>query len=200
MRCLICFQEIKIRGLHSLFFNAPICQSCFLKLNRRPKNIILPNARVHSFFPYQDDIISLIYQFKGCYDIALAPIFFAYDSFFLKIKYKDYILVAAPSTESSNIERGFLHVEEMFSFFDRPFCRMLRKDVDFKQADLHKEEREMMVKNISRCLDPPLENKKVLLVDDIITTGSTISRCVDLINELHPKKIEVVTLAYGVQK
>ena len=200
MRCLICFNDIEIRGIHSLFFNAPICQSCFLKLNRRPKNIFLPNGVVHSFFPYQDDIVSLIYQFKGCNDIALAPVFLAYDNFFLKLKYHDYVLVAAPSTELSNEERGFLHVEEMFNFFHKPFCRMLKKSTDFKQADLHKDERKKAAKNIIRCLDPPLENKKVLLVDDIVTTGSTLSRCIDLINELHPKKIEVVTVAYTLAK
>ncbi len=200
MRCLICFNEIKKQGIHSLFFNAPICQSCFLKLNRNPKDIPIEKGCVHAYFPYEDQIVSLIYQLKGCKDIALAPVFFAYDAFFLKIKYRDYVLVCAPSTEESNKERGFLHVEEIFSFFNKPFCRCLIKQKDFKQSSLNKKERKEAVKDIIRCLDPPLENKKVLLLDDIVTTGSTLSRCVELLDELHPKKIEIVTLAYTMPK
>ena len=42
--------------------------------------------------------------------------------------------------------------------------------------------------------------KKILIVDDILTTGSTIKRAIKLIKELKPKCIKVVTIAYKVNE
>ena len=57
-----------------------------------------------------------------------------------------------------------------------------------------------MSKNIVRTSDKLLSDKSILLVDDIITTGSTISRAIDLIKELKPKRLRVLTIAYKVNE
>ena len=42
---------------------------------------------------------------------------------------------------------------------------------------------------------PDLFNKKILLVDDVYTTGSTMKAAIDLVKQLHPKKIKVLVIS-----
>lgn len=64
-----------------------------------------------------------------------------------------------------------------------------------------KEEREevmfktYMAKNGNLRLDPV---KKVILIDDVITTGSTISGCLRILEDIIPNRISVVTLAIAI--
>ena len=44
------------------------------------------------------------------------------------------------------------------------------------------------------------EDSKVLLVDDILTTGSTLFSCLQLIKKLHPKKIQILVVAKTKKK
>ena len=40
-----------------------------------------------------------------------------------------------------------------------------------------------------------LEDKKILLIDDIYTTGSTVNECCKTLSEAKPEKIGVLVLA-----
>lgn len=43
-----------------------------------------------------------------------------------------------------------------------------------------------------------IKGKHILLVDDIITTGSTLETCVEVLMQANPSKISLVTMAYTV--
>lgn len=193
--CLICFNEIIPRGIYSFFFKPKICYACFKKLKRKPHIKKVNNYKVYSLYPYQDNIVSLIYQLKGCNDYALAPAFLSYDWIFLKILFFDYIIIPVPSFIDHDKIRGFNHVEAIFSFLNLPI-KILFKTKDYKQASLLKKEREVESLNIDIIYDKTLKNKKLLLVDDVITTGSTIKRCLSLLKTLNPKSVKIITIAY----
>lgn len=54
------------------------------------------------------------------------------------------------------------------------------------------------VENIFRLKDPvELEHKHVLLVDDVITTGSTLEACAHAILEVEGTRVSVATLAFA---
>ena len=74
-------------------------------------------------------------------------------------------------------------------------CLLKIKDV-IEQSKLDKEERKMNIKNVYICKHKEkLEGKKVLLVDDIYTTGSTVNECSKVLKEANVKKIGVLTIA-----
>lgn len=47
---------------------------------------------------------------------------------------------------------------------------------------------------IIKDLDEPLDGKNVIIVEDIIDSGNTLSRLVDLLNQRNPKSLRICTL------
>lgn len=69
------------------------------------------------------------------------------------------------------------------------------------QAGLNKEQRLKNIKN-SFSINPKLalkiKGKKILLIDDVITTGATIAECCTVLQKAKPEKIFVLSLAKRV--
>ena len=148
-----------------------------------------------AIYNYDENIKSLLYQFKGCHDYELDPVFLYRYAFELSIMYHNYVIVPIPSYQEEDEKRGFNHVREIFSLLNLKMMDILVKTANVKQADLSKEER----KNISKYLkvkeNVDLSGKKVLIVDDVFTTGGTMSAAINLIKGLHPKKIKVLVMS-----
>ena len=69
------------------------------------------------------------------------------------------------------------------------------------QAGLKKDERLKNIKNtfeLNPKFKEELKGKKILLIDDVITTGATISECCKILRSAKPAKIFVLTLAKRV--
>ena len=64
------------------------------------------------------------------------------------------------------------------------------------QSTLNKTERELNVKGAYDVLNKlTIKNKKVLLVDDIYTTGNTVNECSRMLKKNGTKRIGVLTIA-----
>lgn len=145
-------------------------------------------------YHYSDKIKEVLYQFKGCFDYELANTFFDYFRIFLHFKYRGYIIVPAPSNAEADKTRGFNHVVEMFRCLKLPIEQCIKKTKNIKQADLSAHERQN-IKNYLEIEDVNLSNKKVLIVDDVYTTGSTIKAMIDLLKTKNPKRIKVLVMS-----
>lgn len=198
--CLICFKEYNNHSFASFIYKPCICIDCFLKLKRKIKKQKILNVDVISYFPYHDEIISLLYQLKGCNDISIAKVFLSYDNINIHFKYLNYFLIPVPSYKKRDEIRGFNHVEEIFKSVNLPFIKCLYKTIDYKQSSLHKKQREKYAKYIDIIDGDKIKNKNILLIDDVITTGSTIKRCIELLLKYNPKKIKVITICYGTKR
>lgn len=196
--CLICMKKFAHHGLYSFVFNVKICNDCFLKMERKVLKRKINGISITSFYPYNSFMSSLIYSFKGCYDIMLSECFLTYEIKILRLLYKGYYIIPVPSSKESDDLRGFNHVEEIFKPLKLPFLKILIKTKNYKQSSLNAIQRTQSVSYIERISNELLTDKNILLVDDIITTGSTIKRSIELIQELKPKKLKVVTIAYKV--
>ena len=74
-------------------------------------------------------------------------------------------------------------------------CLVKTKNI-IEQSKLNKEERSHNIQNVYELKNVHLiQNKKILLVDDIYTTGSTVNECSKTLNQGNPEKIGVITLA-----
>lgn len=74
-------------------------------------------------------------------------------------------------------------------------CLFKAKDV-IEQSKLTKEQRVENIKDVYFLTnESKIENRKILLLDDIYTTGSTVNECCRMIKKTNPKKIGVLVLA-----
>lgn len=148
-----------------------------------------------TIFSYGDKVKSLLYQFKGCGDIELANVFFGYPSIWLRVKYRGYHLVLAPSSKSHDEARGFNQVAEMVKCLHKPVIDCLEKRGESKQSDLSAEERKRVGRSLFWKKGASVKGKKILLVDDVFTTGSTARACLDLIKRHGARKIRLLVMA-----
>ena len=123
------------------------------------------------------------------------------EKFFQIIKSYDTIIPVPISKKRKN-ERGynqsFLIAKEIAKYTGLNCdnkCLFKTKNI-IEQSKLNKEERARNIQGvyaIKNC--EKLHNKKILLVDDIYTTGSTVKECCRILQGANPKKIGVFTIA-----
>ena len=74
-------------------------------------------------------------------------------------------------------------------------CLFKTKNI-IEQSKLNKEERQKNVLGVYELKNKQLlENKKILLFDDIYTTGSTVNECSKILKETNPREIGVLVIA-----
>jgi competence protein ComFC len=178
----------------------PICGHCFSEMKANEELFKLDGFEVRCLYEYTEKIRSLLYQLKGCNDIELAPIFLANQGWILKILYHGYTIVPAPSFKEKDEERGFNHVVEMFKVLGLPFLFPLFKMDDVKQADLNYEERQKIGSHLIYDNKVSVMDKKILFVDDLVTTGATAKACCHLLKEHGAKKIQVLAMGHTARE
>lgn len=193
--CKICFKKFE-----SINHKAEICQNCYDKFECIYENWKICNIDILAIYRYNNFFKSLLYQFKGCYDIELRNVFLEKQLPFLKMKYFGYYIVCIPSSLEDDKKRGFNHVEEIFKLLNLNHINVLRKKFAFKQSDLPKKEREKIIDKLEVIDGFKIKDKKILLVDDVLTTGSSIKSAIRLITKYHPKDIKVLVLAHNCRK
>ena len=193
--CKICFKPIEQSTFHSLLFKGPtICHDCLLSLGPVLQTFYCDDVECFHLYFYNSKVQEILYQFKGCKDYELMSIFLEYYLPYLKLKFYGYEMIPAPSSKESDEERGFNHVEEIFKNLNLKMNKCIHKTKQVKQADLTTKQREKIGKYLV-IDDVDLRDKKILLVDDVYTTGSTIKSMIKLVKEKGAKKIKVLLMS-----
>ena len=113
------------------------------------------------------------------------------------------IIIPVPIHNKRRKERGYNQTEliarEIAKKAELEYINILEKCKNtIPQSTLSKEERIENSKDIYRTKEPSkqkIKDKKVLIFDDIYTTGSTVNECAKVIKTLQPYKIGILTIA-----
>ena len=143
---------------------------------------------------YNNFIKEIIYKYKGLYDIELKNIFTEYFKDLILDKYQGYALAFAPSSLEDDNIRGFNHVKEMFSFWHNKKIDCFYKKNQVKQSSRNHEERKQIANEIGINVESLIGVKKLLIVDDILTTGNTLKTCINLVRQHYNIKIKLLTI------
>lgn len=145
---------------------------------------------------------SLIYRYKGCYDLSLAQVFLHSELLYLKRKFKSYVIVYPPSTKIEEEKRTFSHIPKIVEDLHLPILHLFEKSDDYKQASQSLAHRQEIKNHIFLHKKMNLNDKKVLIVDDIISSGNTIRTVVHLLqtNYSKIKKIEILIICYNMHE
>ena len=117
----------------------------------------------------------------------------------LFIKYQGYTICYAPSFELSDKERGFNHVEVIFSSLKNKKIKLFYKNKDYKQSDQSFKNRDKINSVIELKKDNLKGLKKVLIVDDVLTSGNTLYTCASLLHKEGIKDIKLLTISKVVE-
>lgn len=187
--CLNCLNEYHEASWSDLYYPEGLCPSCYSKFKPRLEGFAFKGHKAYALYEYNEFFKTALYRFKGCSDLALAPVFLCKSALFLRLFFNGFTLVPAPSHEEDDRERGFNHVEEIFRFLRLPMAKVLRKTERVKQAGSRIEVRKEVGKRLSIVGGEALRGKKVLFVDDVFTTGSTADAAGRLILSQKPKSL-----------
>jgi ComF family protein len=197
--CKLCFERIHLNGINSLFNNRMICQKCYNGFDLINKKEYINGIEVRYLYYYNDFLKKVIYQFKGCFDIELKDVFLDRLKYILRLIYKGYLLVPVPSYFESDNKRGFNHVEEIFSCLSNKKVKLFIKNENYKQSEKSFSERKNISQYISLNKENIRGNKKILIVDDILTTGNTLKACASLLYKEGIKDIKFLTICKCVE-
>lgn len=197
--CLICMDKLgRYRGYN-------ICSDCEYKL-RFIKGARAITKDIICKFPlhYTGETKRLIYNYKYNSDTFLYKIFGQIMVNFLEeyeFKNFDYLLYI-PSTKKSIRKRGFDHCKEICKYISENYNIKLLENSLIKtretkaQHNLSMEERSINLENSFEIKDEnTIKDKKILLFDDIVTSGNTLYQAVNVLKKGGAKKVDAIAIA-----
>ncbi len=119
-------------------------------------------------------------------------------------KIADFALIPVPLHIKKQKQRGFNQSEELAKELSSKLILPVSSNALIKtketqsQTELKKEEREKNIKDAFSCSNPTLvSGKKILLVDDIFTTGATMEECSKTLRKAGAKEVWGIAVARG---
>ena len=195
-----------------------LCPKCNLELKKQAEVNILQKEEIEEnikkekyfeelmyIFKYEGQVRKLILDYKFNEKSYLYKTFVNFllknKKIFENIKKYDKI-IPVPISKKRNKERGYnqslLIVEEIANKTNLELvnnCLIKTKNI-IEQSKLNKEDRQQNIQGVYSLKNERLiTNKKILLVDDIYTTGSTVNECCKILQQANPKTIGVLVLA-----
>lgn len=196
-RCPYCREVIKPSEI--------ACEDCIKELpDSIFTKIVTGEYRVWAAVPYADNykeaILTLKFSKKKAFAYPLAKLMAQKLNEEIDVKSFDYITFV-PLHKETFKERGFNQSELLANFISEitgveclPLLKKTRKNKP--QHKLRSDKREKNVRGVFRCVDKKaVKDKRVLIIDDIVTTGYTLAECARVLSVSGASKICGMTFA-----
>ncbi len=221
LSCLCCAKELQEEDSYLSICNdclaslpyvneegCPICGSQLYGVEKKCRNCSTFKhyfTKIHSVFWYKGFIKQIVVGYKD----QGATFWGEYISKFLYYLIKTQNITAdclafVPSSKKVRRKRGFDPMERVARLLSEltliPYCHILgRKNASADLAQKGREERLAQIEGqyyIAPEFDKTLIlEKNVLLIDDVVTTASTVDECCKLIKRLGAKELNVLSFA-----
>ncbi len=217
--CLLCDHPLqnKHKFTDILFFQRPptkICQTCsaaFLEIAEQHCTFCqkttslttctdcsdwhLQGREVHhkAIYQYNQAMADYFSKYKFQGDYVLRKVFASKLQQALR-QYPDYTIVPIPLGPKRLEERGFNQVEGLLEAAGIPYQNLLGKKEHQKQSAKSRTER-LSTEQVFYLLEEKNIPDKLLLVDDIYTTGATLQLARDVFMKINKKEIKTFSLA-----
>lgn len=165
------------------------CSDCLYWLEQGVK---VDHLALYRYNDAMKDYFSL-YKFHG--DRAMSQVFGeTFWDTLLPYRKEGYTVVPVPVSPETLAERGFNQVESLLNNAEVPFQKLLTKAEGVKQSSKTRQERLFSQPQYHLATKDPLP-KKVMLVDDVYTTGATIAAITRLLRENGVEEVKSFSLA-----
>ena len=218
LKCLICHTTIIDElSFQTLFKPHPIlCESCTMTLkqykfntenrcnyclgkierqqcvNCTSRDYLYRFDSITACFHYDGFYKSLYHQYKFLGDVVLANVI----AHAIRIPYHHFdMVIPVPSVEENDLKRTFNPVQTILIAAKVPFQNCLKMNQRPKQFTLNFKERINLENGILIQGDIQLENKRILLIDDIYTTGQTAHNVAVKLFSKKVRKLSMLTFA-----
>jgi competence protein ComFC len=184
-RCLLCFAPLT-RGMsfHQVFMEDDVvCSTCRKSLKRVDRWIRVGGIQVYAYYAFDDAMSTLFHRYKEAHDQMIGSLFLHPIRKFDR-RYKNKSIVCIPSSEEKIKERGFMTLGKILEGSKLPQIEVLRKAGNEKQSLRTAHQRVQVKEEI--ILQSPLlaEDKDLILFDDVLTTGSTMLACHEILSPI----------------
>lgn len=197
--CLHCFCSIEPGGI--------LCELCLWSLVPEESELSLGTefqgiGSLIAVFPYDGPAGSLVRGLKLRSSPYIAEGMGGYMAHqFLKFDLPlPDIIVPVPLSASHHFSRGYnqslLLAYEMGKILDRPVLELLGKySIAYSQMNLSTEDRKNLNKDLFTVRGAIDRSKRILLVDDVVTTGSTLRCSAQQLAVFEPSSIDAIAFA-----
>jgi len=188
--------------------DAKLCFSCLPPHSSLSDKFYLD--RLLYLFPYQDFKIQKVikafkYRFIKELEIPLGRLMASYlEKIKNKIDLNDSVLIPVPLHQRKLNQRGYNQSEliaaeiSKYSNLETANNCLLKTKPTKDQVNLKENQRPENLKNVFRCDRPELIlDKKVLLLDDVYTTGTTMQECAKVLKDAGTKEVIGLAIARG---
>ncbi len=192
-----------------------LCAICERTITTRPRAL---SGTTATLFDYKNPLVKkAIWALKYKHRRALGKYFGTalYREFFKQLSYgskktgEEIVLVPVPGSDKAQRMRGYNHAaviaETIATLGKKEGLRItMRSDVLYKRKEVgqqaktkDREERERNVRSAFAVRNgEALYERTVILIDDVITTGSTIKEAKSAIKALKPKRVLAIAVAH----
>lgn len=179
--CKVCGRRLEKEG---------VCSDC--KAWESQKKVLVKNR---SIYIYNEGMKEVMNQFKFRGDIEVIHAFASEVKALFQKEFSDVDdIVPVPLSMERLYERGFNQSEAIASLIGRNVSNLLVKAHQEKQSKKGKFERIKEQNPFSYVGSRTIKGKKILLIDDIYTTGTTLRNCAAVLLEAGAESCSSFTL------